>query len=245
MSDEVRAPAVPVFHLGAADPAGPPPLPRPAPDAEAQLSSFLAHELTTPVSTLVGLVHLLAEERLAGRAGDLAERALEAAAEVSRTVHELRALPGGMLPEDVDAAQAAAEAVRGVPCPPGVTLTVDAPLPGEPGGVRGHQALLARAIRNLVLNAVQAVGPAGSVGVTVRAAGDRVRISVWDDGPGVAPEHRAGLFTRPFTTRPGGSGLGLLLVRQVVEGVHGGTVSLRPRAPKGSIFHIELPRDPG
>jgi signal transduction histidine kinase len=146
--------------------------------------------------------------------------------------------------DEVDAGEAAAEAVRGVACPAGVSLAVDAPPPGERVRVRGHRALLVRAIRNLVLNAVEAVGPGGSAGVTVRAAGDRVRVSVWDDGPGIAPEHLAGLFSRPFTTRPGGSGLGLLLVRQVVEGVHGGSVSLRPRAPRGSLFRIELPRIP-
>src|SRR3954469_20872472 len=144
MSEDVRAPAVPVIQLGTADPAPLAPPPRPSLDAEAQLSSFLAHELATPVSTLVGLLYLLAEEPLTGRAGDLAERAFAAAGEVARTVHELRALPGGVPPDDVDAGEAAAEAVRGLPCPSGVSLTVDAPLPDDGARVRGNRALLAR-----------------------------------------------------------------------------------------------------
>ncbi|HEX6750655.1 MAG TPA: HAMP domain-containing sensor histidine kinase [Longimicrobium sp.] len=241
MPDELRAPAVPLFPRAAAERAASPPA-APGPEAEAQLSAFLAHELATPVSTLVGLLYLLAEERLAGRAGDLAERAFAAAGEVARAVHELRALPGGMPLDVVDAGDAAAEAVRGVAHPSAAVLEMALPVPGERVRVRGNHALLVRAVRNLVLNAVEAVGSGGSAGVVVRAAGDRVRISVWDDGPGIAPEHLPGLFTRPFTTRPGGSGLGLLLVRQIVEGVHGGTIALRPRAPRGSIFRIEVPR---
>jgi signal transduction histidine kinase len=130
--------------------------------------------------------------------------------------------------------------VEGVAEARSVRLLVDAP--GDGVRVRGNRGLLLRAVRNLVVNAVEAVEPGGSVGVVVRPLGERVLVSVWDDGPGIAPEHFPALFRRPFTTRADGSGLGLLLVRQVVEGVHGGTVSQQPRTPRGSIFRIELPR---
>ncbi|HEX8904697.1 MAG TPA: ATP-binding protein, partial [Longimicrobiaceae bacterium] len=173
----------------------------------------------------------------------LVERARDAADELSGDVRDLGAL--GTAPSaQVHAASALAQqAAAGVAAPAGVSVTVDAA--GEPLWVRGHAGLLRRAIRNLVLNAVQALGGSGSVEVQVRAAADIIRITVSDDGPGIPPEHVPSLFWRPLSTRPGGSGLGLLFVRAVVESAHGGSVSYRPRAPRGAIFAIELPRIAG
>lgn len=232
--------AIPVIALPTAARADGSPGPLAELSAEARLSSFLAHELATPMTTLVGLLYLLAQERLPGQAGDLADRAFAAAVELARTAHELRALPGGMPLHDVDVGEVVTRAVEGVVEARSIRLLLDAP--GDGVQVRGNGGLLLRAVRNLVVNAVEAVAPGGSVGVVVRPMGSRVLISVWDDGPGIAPEHFPALFRRPFTTRANGSGLGLLLVRQVVEGVHGGTVSHQPRTPHGSTFRIELPR---
>lgn len=209
----------------------------------ALLADFMAHELATPVTLLAGLLQLVATETVSEQRDELVARARDAAGELSSAVHDLGAL-GTTRSAQVHAAGALAEqAVAGVAAPPGVTLVVD---PGaEPLWVRGHAGLLRRAIRNLVLNAVQAAGGEGEVEVQVRAAADRVRITVSDVGPGIAPEHLPSLFWRPFSSRPGGSGLGLLFVRAVVESAHGGSLAYRPRAPRGSIFVIELPRVAG
>jgi two-component system sensor histidine kinase HydH len=100
-----------------------------------------------------------------------------------------------------------------------------------------HQ--LGRALDNLLLNALQHVTEAGCVQVTAARHGDRLRITVSDDGPGV-PETVRGQIFEPFVTaRGGGTGLGLAIVREIVE-AHGGTVRLVP-STSGAVFEMELP----
>jgi signal transduction histidine kinase len=83
---------------------------------------------------------------------------------------------------------------------------------------------MARAIDNLVRNAVEA-SPAGStVEVSVREMADRVSISIEDHGPGVPADRAAELFEPFFTTKPDGTGLGLAICRAIAR-AHGGDVT--------------------
>jgi signal transduction histidine kinase len=102
-------------------------------------------------------------------------------------------------------------------------------------GVSGR---LERALRNLIENAASL---ATEVTVEVLQRADGVVIRVRDNGPGIADEHLPFVFDRFYTTREGGggSGLGLALVRAVIEG-HGGSVQARS-AEEGALFEIRLP----
>jgi signal transduction histidine kinase len=127
--------------------------------------------------------------------------------------------------------------------------------------VQGDEDLLHRAVFNLVLNAVQAVQPSGQVNVDVIPApmgvvpagmdlpGGAVLVRVEDDGPGIPAELRERLFDPFFTTRPGGSGLGLAVVQRAVEAHRGFVVVDSPCVqgapgipPRGTRFSIVLPR---
>ena len=77
-------------------------------------------------------------------------------------------------------------------------------------------------------------------GLGVRAAGPAVCVEVADNGPGVTAEQRASMFEPFFTTKPGGMGLGLALVRRIVE-AHGGTVEAVDAAG-GAVIRVTLPR---
>lgn len=95
---------------------------------------------------------------------------------------------------------------------------------------------------NLIRNAVDAVsGQDGGVRVKWRARRNRLHVSVEDDGPGL--EDTENLFVPFFTTKPGGSGIGLALSQQIAEG-HGGTLTLRNRRPHGAVARLTLPLDP-
>jgi signal transduction histidine kinase len=103
---------------------------------------------------------------------------------------------------------------------------------------------LKQAVLNLVLNALQAT-PAGGH-VVVRSAGDprRLVVAVSDDGEGMTEETRARAFTPFFTTREEGTGLGLALVRRIVE-EHGGSVEITDRAGGGTTVTLGFPAPPG
>jgi two-component system nitrogen regulation sensor histidine kinase NtrY len=115
--------------------------------------------------------------------------------------------------------------------PPGVELSVSAE-PDLPA-IEGDRRLLGRAVLNLVENALQAVGDAGriQVGLATSEGGQRVELTVTDSGPGIDPALVERVFEPFFSTKSGGSGLGLPLVRKIAED-HGGGVALA-RLPEG------------
>lgn len=104
---------------------------------------------------------------------------------------------------------------------------------------------LSQVLDNLLENAAQAAGAGGRIGVTVEAVEQSplqqsLRLAVEDDGPGLSEEAREKLFTPFFTTKPQGTGLGLIIVRKIVS-AHRGTFSLED-APSGGVRAIvELP----
>jgi signal transduction histidine kinase len=93
---------------------------------------------------------------------------------------------------------------------------------------------------NLVENAVHAVGTAGAVRIHGTAGFSEVTISIEDTGPGVDASVRARLFEPLITTKTKGIGLGLPLVRRIVER-HGGSVSYDPPPEGGARFVVRLP----
>jgi signal transduction histidine kinase len=125
--------------------------------------------------------------------------------------------------------------------------------PGDlPASVRGDPHHLEHALTALVSNALD-FGPAGSeVVVCGGRDGGYWTLTVTDSGPGVPAELQASVFRPYFTTRPGGTGIGLAMVKQVAER-HGGTVVLRcpahdapeARGSPGTAFTIRLPVDAG
>jgi two-component system, NtrC family, nitrogen regulation sensor histidine kinase NtrY len=103
--------------------------------------------------------------------------------------------------------------------------------------------LLEQAIINLVRNAADAVAGVGQpcIDVTCRAHNGDAIINVADNGCGIAEERREQVFVPFFTTKTGGSGIGLSLARQIAL-THGGKLELRGNQPEGSVFTLVLPR---
>jgi signal transduction histidine kinase len=122
----------------------------------------------------------------------------------------------------------------------GVTLAVRAD--GGPRTASLDPLLIKHALLNLVLNAAQACDDGGSVTVsTAPAEGQRrVRITVRDDGPGIPADALPRVFDAFFTTREGGTGLGLPIARRIVED-HGGALWLECPPEGGTMAILELP----
>ena len=114
--------------------------------------------------------------------------------------------------------------------------------------VMGKPDRLARAINNIIDNAISFSPSGGLVEIAAARVGDEVRIRIDDEGPGVPPEAREAIFHRFHSVRPEGeefgrhSGLGLAIARAIVEG-HDGEIDVQDRddAPSGARFTIRLP----
>src|SRR5262249_57651127 len=104
--------------------------------------------------------------------------------------------------------------------------------------VTGIEGRLVQVWRNLISNAVSFSPPGGGIRIAAARAGDKVRVTVSDDGPGIPPEKLTDIFDRFYSERPAGekvgthSGLGLSISKQIVE-AHGGSIVASNRAGPG------------
>lgn len=121
-------------------------------------------------------------------------------------------------------------------------------LQAEPGlvSVWAHPEEMRRALVNLVDNALKYTPAGGRVTVFLAPRGQAIRVEVRDTGPGIPPEDLPHLFNRFYrgrNARPGGTGLGLAMVRAIVE-AHHGRVGVSSRLGEGSRFWMEIPVRP-
>ncbi len=113
-------------------------------------------------------------------------------------------------------------------------------LPIDVPEVYVDRALLQQAVLNLVLNAVDAMPEGGQLRVVLSRRGDMAEIAVGDTGRGISPENRQKVFQLFFTTRPGGSGIGLASTFRIVQ-LHNGSIDFTSEVGRGTTFRIELP----
>jgi len=100
-----------------------------------------------------------------------------------------------------------------------------------------------RVLINLLDNAVSVLGDGGTITVALLGLdGDRVRLEVADDGPGIADEVKLRIFEPYFSTRKSGTGLGLAIAHTIVS-EHGGAIRVFDNTPVGAVFAVELPLD--
>ena len=101
--------------------------------------------------------------------------------------------------------------------------------------------LIKQAVLNLLINGLQAMGGGGGeLILSLKAQGRSAVIDVIDTGSGIPPEQVARIFQAYYTTRKGGTGIGLAMARRIAE-EHGGSIGVRSEVGKGSDFYITLP----
>jgi PAS domain S-box-containing protein len=110
--------------------------------------------------------------------------------------------------------------------------------------VQGDRVQLQQVVLNLMLNAVEAMASVerGPRELLISTEQDHmgVRVAVRDSGPGIEPEHFERVFRSFFTTKPGGTGMGLSICRSIIE-AHGGRLWAEANEPRGAVFWFTLP----
>lgn len=104
-----------------------------------------------------------------------------------------------------------------------------------------HENAFYRAIRNLVQNALDAMPEGGTLCLVGRRTATHVQLRIQDTGRGIAAENLGKIFEPLYTTKPGGTGLGLYIVQEIMA-AHGGGVSVESRSGQGTTFLLMVPR---
>jgi signal transduction histidine kinase len=210
-----------------------------------EMASGVAHELRDPLQTLTLELDAIA---VAARDGDAVEpsvrQAREKIARLDRAIRGFlkiaRLRPPSVGPVDANALlREIGEASRTNADLAGLEISLD--LEGLMPRVAGDEEVLRQAVGNLLGNALQAY-PSRDGGIVLRSrrAGETIRLTVSDAGPGIPPEELDRVFELFYSTREGGTGVGLALVRQSVE-MLGGRVSIVSAPGTGTEVTLELP----
>jgi len=207
-----------------------------------EFAAALAHEVRNPLTAIQLDLQEVEEQLPPGEARALQERALKELRHLDRTVEgALRTARSGRVrlePLDVRApVDAALHAARPALDARGARIGWERP--EQPVTVRGDGDALERLLLNLLLNAADAIDAGGTVEVSVAAGEGAVAIRVRDDGRGIPPEQVARVFEPFFSTRPGGTGVGLAVARRIAA-AHGGELRLESTPGAGTTVELAL-----
>lgn len=220
--------------------------------AAGELAAILAHEIRNPLAIISSRAERVRAKIAQGRAP---EEILEWFGAIPQEVARLDAVLTQYLayarPRDLsgDAAllrptlDAVISLLQGDLTRRGIVLERVAELPPEQR-VRLAPAALHQVLLNLLLNARDAMPQGGRLRVELTRAGRGVRLTVADTGIGMTAEQRRRAFEAFFTTKPGGSGLGLAVVRSMLD-LYGGRVTVESEPGRGTRFDLWLPSAEG
>ena len=224
--------------------------------AKEEFLATLSHELRTPLNAILGWTHILLEQDLGDpdrvrRALEIIRRNGRAQAQLVSDMLDMSRIVSGKMRLDVQrvdlaaVVDAAIETVRPAADAKGVRIERAMEPLGEP--IHGDPARLQQVAWNLLSNAVKFTPRGGRVHVALTRRASQVELAIRDTGEGIAPEFLPHLYQRfrqadGTASRPhGGLGLGLALVKQLVE-LHGGTVRAASEGPgAGATFVVALP----
>ncbi|MHB1036251.1 MAG: PAS domain-containing sensor histidine kinase [Pirellulales bacterium] len=209
-----------------------------------QLSASIAHELRNPLGIVRNATFYLRRKVPASEPKwreylDIIEAETGTAEQI---ITDLLALTRGKPPNKarVNLGEIIAYVIRRLNPPKEIRWRIE--LGSEPRVVHADEPQLRQVLGNLFTNAIQAMQGAGQI--TVCAVQDEPfdEITVGDEGPGIPAANRQRVFEPLYTTKAKGTGLGLTVCRQIVEG-HGGAIVVDEGDPPGAVFRIRLPRE--
>jgi signal transduction histidine kinase len=209
-----------------------------------RIAAGLVHDLSHPIQNIGNGCKLILKMHEDVEYRDLFRRTVDRElAAIKRVLEDLRnvarPIPLEHFPLDFNRIIGeVVETMRPVAETAGVTLAADL-TPAAPF-IEGDVFALGRVYRNLILNALQATAPGGSVTVTTAEAAGRARVAIADTGCGIPADRLPRIFEDFVTTKRRGLGLGLAISRKIVEQL-GGTIAVASEVGRGTTFTLEFP----
>jgi signal transduction histidine kinase len=209
------------------------------------LSAGMAHEIKNGMVAIQTFVDLLLEKNQDAELGGVVRHELRRINAIVTQMLRIAA-PGHAAFKTVRVHEILDHSLRLLqPQVSGKLITLQKHYRAESDAVRGDDAQLQQTFMNLLLNAVEAMGPNGTLTVgTEIADGDNgarvLQIQIRDTGVGITPENLARLFEPFFTTKKNGTGLGLAISHRIIH-EHQGSIRAHSEIGKSSTFSISLP----
>jgi signal transduction histidine kinase len=215
-----------------------------------RLAAGVSHEIRNPLGALFLHVDLL-EEELQQPTAESPEQIAQAFAEIRTQVSRLDDLVQDYLslvrvssielqPQDLGACvQAWGAEMQAQNAARDITLQMEGL--EDLGQVAFHASTLRRVIFNLVQNALDAMPHGGTISIKGHSTATQVLLQVQDTGSGMSVEQLERIFEPLYTTKPGGTGLGLYIVQEIVA-AHGGQIAVQSTEGQGTTFLLTLPR---
>jgi two-component system sensor histidine kinase HydH len=216
--------------------------------AVGRMAGGVAHEVRNPLSSIKGLALLLKHKFPAGsKEQDTADLLIQETERMNRTITEMLSFtrPAALRLGRVDLAELlgrSLELIKAEATENGVVTTLEVPPDLLP--VLGDVDRLQQVVMNVLLNGLQAMEGGGSLTVVLvnGADGRMVEMRISDTGDGIAAELLPQVFYPYFTTKQGGTGIGLAISQKIIAD-HGGTIELESEPGRGTTVTIHLPAD--
>ena len=207
-----------------------------------QLTSMIGHDLRNPLQVLLYQTYIMKMKADQMKPDDIRELAkiLETQTDyMNNLVSDLQDYSKQLKPDlsDIEAKSFLEGLMSSVTVPSSIEVRIDV---SQGLKIKADMYLMKRVLNNLITNAIQAMPGGGRLTVKAFSSEDKVAISVSDTGIGIKEESLQNIFKPFFTTKSKGTGLGLAVVKRIVE-AHNGTITIESKVGAGTTFTITLP----
>jgi signal transduction histidine kinase len=215
-----------------------------------EVAGMVGHDIRNPLQALTGEVYLIRTDLDSVNDPEAKQAIVESLDSVdeeisyiNKIVADLQDYSRKLTPDttQLDLNQQLSELIKTLNIPQKIHLTLNIPPQTR---IEADHTFLRRALTNLINNAVQAMPDGGNLTVTAAQEDDTTCITIQDTGVGIPAEVQTKLFTPMFTTKAKGQGLGLAVVKRLIE-AQGGSITFQSEVGKGTTFTVRLPTGAG
>ncbi len=214
--------------------------------AAGRLSASIAHEINNPLQSIQNCLHLAGHEELpAAKRREYFDMAKAEVERLSATVRRMLDFyrPGSAKYEQLQVGELLRYIINLTEKQLGERgIAISTDMPPQLPRIDAVSSQLQQVFMNLILNSYDAMIGGGELRITGREANGGVEVTFQDSGPGVSRENASSVFEPFFSTKEGGSGLGLTISYNIIA-AHGGTLELVPNGGTGACFRVFLPTE--